>query len=350
MSNHTIAVYGASGFQGVLVLAELARRNITTRVTGRDADKLKAAAAQAGMPGAEVRAAEIDDHAALVAAFSGADVVLNCAGPFTPTGDRVLAAIIEAGAHYADTCGEQPFLQHVYETYSAAAESAGVTIVPAATDGGIPGDLLAHLLGDHLGPLAELTSVHRFGGETTMSRGSLRTMLGISDAMTDGGVAYLDNAWQHGPFAPFVPVILPGAPEPVALAPFPLQEPVSVPRHLQVRTVRGAVEESTRALFATPLTDDMIESLPVGPDDAQRAACTWTIVLDAVAEDGRRARGVVTGPDTYGTTALTAVEAALRLATSPPSAGVLAPAQAFDPADFLAALRPHGLRWTIEDR
>ncbi|WP_194813886.1 trans-acting enoyl reductase family protein [Nocardia sp. XZ_19_385] len=350
MSNHTIAVYGASGFQGVLVLAELTRRNITTVLSGRDADKLKAAAAQAGMPDAELRVAAIDDHSALVAAFRDVNVVINCAGPFTPTGDRVIAAALAAGAHYADTCGEQPFLRHVYETYPAAAESAGVTVVPAATDGGIPGDLLAHLIGDRLGPLAELTSVHRFGGETAMSRGSLRTMLGIAEAMADGGVAYLDNAWRPGPFGALAPVTLPGEPEPVALAHFPLQEAISVPRHLAVRNVQGAVEESTRALFATPVTDEMIESLPVGPDDSQRAAGTWTIVLDAVAEDGRRARGIVSGPDTYGTTALTAVEAAVRLATTPPAAGVLAPAQAFDPADFLAALEPFGVRWTIEDQ
>ncbi|MEV6276755.1 saccharopine dehydrogenase NADP-binding domain-containing protein [Nocardia sp. NPDC051832] len=349
MSNHTFAVYGASGFQGILVLAELARRNLTPVLVGRDAGKLKAAAAQAGMPDADLRVATLDDHTALVAAFQDADVVINCAGPFTSTGDRVIAAALAAGSHYTDTCGEQPFLQHVYETYPAAAESAGVTIVPAATDGGIPGDLLAHLLGERLGPLAELTSIHRFGGETAMSRGSLRTMLGIADAMTDGGLAYLDNAWRPGPFDPPAPVTLPGAAEPVAVAPFPLQEPVSVPRHVSVRTVRGMVEDSTRALFATPLTNEMIESLPVGPNDAQRAAGTWTIVLDAVAESGRRARGVISGPDTYGTTARTAVEAAARLATTPASAGVLAPAQAFDPADFLAALAPFGVHWTIED-
>ncbi|MEV0246620.1 saccharopine dehydrogenase NADP-binding domain-containing protein [Nocardia sp. NPDC050712] len=350
MSNHTIAVYGASGFQGVLVLTELARRGLTAVLVGRDADKLKAAAARAGTPDAELRVAAVDDHSALVAAFQDVDAVINCAGPFTPTGDRVVAAAIAAGTHYVDTCGEQPFLRHVYETYPAAAESAGVTVVPAATDGGIPGDLLAHLLGDHLGPLAELTSVHRFGGETAMSRGSLRSMLGIAEAMTDGGVAYVDKAWRSGPFAPLAPVPLPGAPEPVALAPFPLQEPISVPRHLAVRTVRGAVEESTRALFATPLTDETIATLPVGPDAGQRGAGTWTIVLDAVAEDGRRARGVVSGPDTYGTTAWTAVAAAQRLARGTAPAGVLAPAQAFDPADFLSALAPFGVRWAIEDR
>ncbi|MFC9895767.1 saccharopine dehydrogenase family protein [Nocardia sp. NPDC127579] len=348
MSNNTIAVYGASGFQGALVLAELDRRGGTVILAGRDAEKLESAAAQANLTDAEVRVATVDDGAALVAAFRGADAVINCAGPFTPTGARVVDAAVAAGAHYVDTCGEQLFLHEIYRTRSAAAESAGVTVVPAATDGGVPGDLLARLIADRLGPLAELTSVHRFGGDAAMSRGSIRTMLGVADTMADGGVAYLDGAWRPGPFDQLAPVILPGGTEPVAVGSFPLQEAVSVPRHTSIRNVRGAVEESTRALFATPLTDDMIEALPMGPTAAQRAAGTWTIVLDVVAVDGRRARGVIEGTDTYGTTASIAVEAARRLVADPPAAGVLAPAQAFDPADFLAALTPHGVRWSID--
>lgn len=63
--------------------------------------------------------------------------------------------------------------------------------------------------------------------------------------------------------------------------------------------------------------------------------------------DGLRCRGVVRG-DTYGTTATIAVEAARRLVARPPKPGVLAAAQAFDPADFLDFLGSHELRWTID--
>jgi short subunit dehydrogenase-like uncharacterized protein len=70
-------------------------------------------------------------------------------------------------------------------------------------------------------------------------------------------------------------------------------------------------------------------------------------VVDALGRDGRSARGVVSGPDTYGTTAVVAVEAARRLAPDGAKPGVLAPAQAFDPTDFLNHLAPHGIRWTI---
>jgi hypothetical protein len=54
----------------------------------------------------------------------------------------------------------------------------------------------------------------------------------------------------------------------------------------------------------------------------------------------------VRGGDVYGTTAATVVESAARMAARGFGAsGVLAPAQAFDPASFLDAV---GLRWELD--
>ncbi|WP_331765800.1 hypothetical protein [Embleya sp. NBC_00896] len=53
------------------------------------------------------------------------------------------------------------------------------------------------------------------------------------------------------------------------------------------------------------------------------------------------------GHDTYGITAVIAVEAARRLAADGAEPGVLAPAQAYDPTSFLTFLAPHGISWTI---
>ncbi|MEU6828525.1 hypothetical protein ABZ894_07710 [Nocardia beijingensis] len=44
-----------------------------------------------------------------------------------------------------------------------------------------------------------------------------------------------------------------------------------------------------------------------------------------------------------------AVETAIRLAEGATAAGALAPAEAFDPADFLDALAPFGITWRIEE-
>ena len=84
--------------------------------------------------------------------------------------------------------------------------------------------------------------------------------------------------------------------------------------------------------------------------DGDRAAQRFTYLIDATDHNGLQTRGVVRGSDTYGTTAVVAVEAARRLAAGNAAAGVLTPAQAFDPADFLAMLSEHGLSWTIQNR
>jgi short subunit dehydrogenase-like uncharacterized protein len=87
-----IAVYGASGFTGGLVVAELTRRGVTPVLAGRSLERLRtAAAAEAGVPDAETVRAGIGDNA-LPAAFAGCDAVINCTGPFITSGGAVVRA------------------------------------------------------------------------------------------------------------------------------------------------------------------------------------------------------------------------------------------------------------------
>lgn len=84
----TIAVNGASGYTGKLVTAELARRGLQAVMVGRNLDRLRSA----GPAAFERRIADIADEAALVEAFGGCDVVINCAGPFSSLGEPVIRA------------------------------------------------------------------------------------------------------------------------------------------------------------------------------------------------------------------------------------------------------------------
>ncbi|MFI6317875.1 saccharopine dehydrogenase NADP-binding domain-containing protein [Nonomuraea sp. NPDC050556] len=337
-----IVVYGANGFQGRLMLAELVRRGVEPVLAGRDSERLKHAAA-----GAETVVADVDDHRALVAAFHGAQVVVNCAGPFTPSGGKVIAAALAAGCHYVDTSGEQAYLHEVHQTFGARAERVGVSVVPAMTDSGVPGDLLAALLAERLGPLESLTALHRFAG-FAMSRGSLRTLASVQGTVEGGGLGYDGGRWHDGPMTAAAPLTLPGRSTPTEVIRFPLQEVVFAPRHVRVASVYGVAEAELAAVFATPIPAEVVDTLPEGPDDETRAAQRWTVLIDAVARDGRAARGIAEGQDTYGTTAVIAVAGALHLAAGASPAGVLTPAQAVDPAAFLNSLAPHGCAWSIQ--
>ncbi|NYI90427.1 short subunit dehydrogenase-like uncharacterized protein [Amycolatopsis endophytica] len=93
MTDDKIAVYGASGHTGRLVVAELARRDIPMVLVGRNVDRLGQAADRAGVSTPDLRLAGLDDPAALA-----------------------------AGSHYVDTTGEQAYLKQIFDSVSADAE------------------------------------------------------------------------------------------------------------------------------------------------------------------------------------------------------------------------------------
>jgi short subunit dehydrogenase-like uncharacterized protein len=319
-----IAVYGATGYQAGLVLEELSRRGLETVLIGRDAARL----ATVGSPDAERRTAALDDPAALAGALAGCAAVINCAGPFTPTGPALARAAVAAGCHYMDTAGEQRFVESLFDAVGADAARAGVTVVPAANDGALPTDLLTHLLAEGLGPVAEVVITHLISGGGGMSRGSLRSLTALAAAGAPG---------------PRREIVAPDGVGRLEAAPFPLVEIVTVPRHVPGARVVGLIEGALADRFAAPLPAQLIDAAPDGPAEADRAEQRFTYLVDVTAADGRVVRGVVRGPDTYGTTAVVAVEAARRLAAGGAPAGVLAAAQAFDPADFLAFLAGRGI-------
>src|SRR5262245_49629153 len=123
-----VAIYGAYGHTGRFVIAEAARRGFVPIAIGRDAARLAALGAEAGV---ETRTAAIDDDASLDRAIAGAAAIINCAGPFLDTADALAAAALRAGVHYLDVTAEQPSAQATFDRYGAAARAAGIVMIPA---------------------------------------------------------------------------------------------------------------------------------------------------------------------------------------------------------------------------
>lgn len=71
-------------------------------------------------------AVDVTDPASLGRAVAGADVVLNCVGPFYRFGPPTLAAVIAAGVGYVDICDDLSATRAMLEQ-DAAAKAAGVT-------------------------------------------------------------------------------------------------------------------------------------------------------------------------------------------------------------------------------
>lgn len=361
-----IAVYGATGYTGKLVARELRRRGLSAVLSGRNASKLKAVAADVGAAW-ETRPAAVDDPRALRAAFAGADVVINCAGPFTFYGAPVIEAALDAGAHYVDTTGEQPYMQKVFQHLDGRAQAAGKAVVPAVGFDYLPGDLICALAAEGHEPLRELVVAYAVAGFGA-TRGTLHSAL---EMMKGGDEEYVGGRWRPVGRAPLRETFdFGGAIGRQPVARYPGGEVVTVPRHLRTQAVRErivarafaphpalaplvpALATALQPLLRTPLRGalaTLIDKLPEGPAEDARESARWTVVAEAHGEDGRVGRGTVEGSDVYGITAVMAVEIARRMAAPGfDRAGALAPAQAVDPADFLGFLGEHGASFRVE--
>ncbi len=358
-----IAVYGATGYTGRLVCAELARRGAGFVAAGRNPAKLEALSGSLG--GVPTRAVATDDGAGLRSLLDPCAAVIACAGPFCAHGEPIVAAAADTGTHYVDTTGEQPFMRLVFDRYGIPAERTGAALVSAMGFDYAPGDMIAALTAEGMGPLEEITlaySVQSF----RMTRGTTLSGMEMVSAgdleYADGRLRPADRSVGRGSFR---------FPRPVGLEPmvrYPSGEPITVPRHVETRRVRTMLTAATlaprraaplmpalmpaiAAAMRTPLkrlAEGLVNRLPEGPDPEARRSAHWMIVCEARA-DGATRRGVVSGTDVYGLTAATTVEGALRLATEGyERSGALAPSQAFDPAGFLDALADFGVALEVD--
>lgn len=363
-----IVVYGATGYTGTLVAHELRRRGLETVLAGRSVEKLARLADELGGGDAvATRAVALDDRDGLRRLLGDAAVVIACAGPFVKHGEPVARAAAETGTHYVDTTGEQPYMQLLQERYDATARANGAALVPAMGFDYVPGDLIAHLAAQGAEPLRELVLAYAPKG-VQPTRGTLRSALGMLSAKS---VVYEDGDWRPAPLRPARGTF--PFPDPVGEQPvtyYPSGEALTVPRHVDTRKVtsRITVETIAGTAKAAPLVPlmgpalaltlrsplgGMLEPLlaryPEGPSEDTRGASRFTIVALAHGEDGRTRRGVVTGGDVYGLTAVTAVHgAALMAEPGYDRAGVLSPASAYEPAAFLDALAEHGVAYELD--
>lgn len=310
------------------------------------------------------RVVSLDDPVGLREVLEGCSVVAACAGPFSLYGEPVVEAAVETGTHYLDTTGEQGFMRMVFERYGERAREAGVALVSGMGFDYVPGDLIAALTAEGMGPLEEIVvayCVHGFAPTHGTALSGLEIMRG-GDVVWDGG------EWRNAPRS------ADGGrwrfPDPLGeqrMLRYPAGEQITVPRHVETKRVRTllngmvvparlmpvavAASPLLGAAMRTPLRRALgaaIRRLPAAPSEADRQAARFTIGCEARGRSGAR-RGIVRGRDVYGLTAVSVAHAAT-LCADPAydSSGALAPAQAFEPASFLAALADVGVSMEVE--
>ncbi|MGA8113582.1 MAG: saccharopine dehydrogenase NADP-binding domain-containing protein [Actinocatenispora sp.] len=332
MSAPVIAVYGATGHTGRLVAAELSAAGHDLLVAGRNADALRALAADLD-GSARVRVAALDDPRALRAVTGDAAVVVNCAGPFAESGGPVALAAVASGCHYLDHATEPFHVRHLFDTLDISAREAGSVVVPGMSFYGATGDLLAGLVADGLPRVDTVTVAYAVSG-WRMTGGSKRTAQALAGAerlvFADGALRTARGGTRATPF---------DFPEPVGrrvvLENYPAGEVVTIPRHVPTRAVDVLMTADTfteEGVFAAEHVGSSV-----------RAGSAFVVVVRVGTADETRV-GYVRGRDIYRVGAVAAAEAATRLADGrrPTHGGVLSASEAFGAADLLARLQQRG--------
>jgi short subunit dehydrogenase-like uncharacterized protein len=360
-----IAVYGATGYTGRLVAAELAETGAEFILAGRNREKLAALAAKVGGD-PQVVVATLDDPASLRALLADCAAVIDCAGPFVLYGEPVLRAAVETSTHYLDTTGEQPYIKLAFERYGPGAAEAEVAVIPAMGFDFVPGDMIASMTADGMGDVDAVTVAYGWF-DFQPTRGTMMTTLEIL-----GGRAV---EWRKLQWLPAERPLGPASfdfPEPIGrqrMLSYPSGEQITIPRHVPTRRVRTLLTASTFAphprlaammqllarptglALRTPLKRALraaVSRLPEGPTLEQRMACSYSIACEVVRGDEIR-RGIFHGRDTYGITAALVSRGALTAARPGFAAmGALAPSQAFEPKELLADLDRFEVSWQVD--
>ncbi len=332
-----LLIYGATGYTGELVVEEALRRGLSPIVAGRDAAKVAALGARTGLR-TRVFPADAPD-------LSDVTVLLNIAGPFSRTAKPLVDACLRAGVHYLDVTGELGVFEAL-AARDAEAKAAGVLLLPGVGFDVVPTDCLAAYLKSRLPTATHLRLALGLGGG--LSHGTATTAaenLHAGGAVRkDGRIEQVASAYRTLPVdfgrGPRPTVTIPwgdvstayyttGIPNVEVYAAFP-------PAAITAMKLGNLVAPVLRAKVVKQAIQRWIDARPAGPTPEERArgfAVVWGEVSDA---EGRRAAARISTPEGYTLTAMTAIEAAVRVEEGIPHRGFGTPAGVLG-MDFILA-------------
>jgi short subunit dehydrogenase-like uncharacterized protein len=253
-----IVLWGATGFTGRLVAAELLRRapphlrlGFGGRSTERGERVLRELAPERDV---ELITADAADDAAMVALARRARVVLTTVGPYARLGTALVRACAEAGTHYADITGELLWMRRTIDAFDEVARDSGARIVHACGYDSVPTDLGFALV--------QTTALERHGRACArvrhlvgplaggVSGGTIASALGLADEIAER--PELRRALADPD------VLAPGArPSPACdEGPWPRAERDAWSARFVMALVNTRVARRTRALLGEPWGED----------------------------------------------------------------------------------------------
>lgn len=349
-----VVLYGATGYTGRLIAAELATAGRSCILAGRDAARLIAVRDKL-CPNAEVIPVGLGDKEGLERLARRGRVLISAAGPYITMGPPVMQACLAAGTPFLDVTGEQAYLRWAHEQDNAA-KDAGVPVVNAMGFDVVPSDIAALI---STTAMRDVVSVDLgIYASTGFSRGTRNSM-----AATAGKGWWFDGGrFRHGPPGRFMRTFqFPEVGEKTGIF-IPWGDVVTAPRTTGAQSVRtffiagqSTAQRMHRAwpitavAWKTPLVRHQLKKKAArvkdGPSDEARAKAKFSILAEATDADGIIQRGLVTGRDPYGFTAASVVHGAGIVVDHGLAPGVWTPTQAFTFGPFVEAMKRFDLAW-----
>jgi short subunit dehydrogenase-like uncharacterized protein len=358
-----ITLFGATGFTGQQIAAVLDQQHIPFRIAGRSAEKLKLLSTSLSSRPAWVTA-DAAKPATLAVLFAGSQVLINCAGPFTDLGEKVIIQAAMSGSAYLDVTNELGFYFRV-RSYQEMAQRTGAVLVPACgfevalADCGaavIARKIATSGLRKHFDEINIIYHLAGLGGSRGTRRSAIRS-LGTS------WITYRNASWTGMiPGSEVREFTLPEGSQPAYL--IPSCESATLPAHIQVDNVNVWMTTTHAKAFWTRLLLPLLArasrsilrdpilaiagsggmNAPAAGTAVEKGASSFKIRIQ-LSQGKKQHWMTISGQDPYLLTAQLAAYAAQQLLSTPrPQSGLLSPAQALDPQGLFDTAVKH---WNI---
>lgn len=340
----SLMIYGANGYTGKLITELAVQKGWQPIVAGRNKKEITALAAKYNL---NYDVVDLQQTEKLNDAVLMADVVLHCAGPFEDTAKPMLEACIKSGTHYVDITGEIG----VFEMIAALDDkisSAGIMALPGAGFDVVPTDCLAAYLSSLMPDATHLQlGFMSVGGG--VSKGTATTMLrnlGKGGAVrSNGKIINVPDAFKTKKIIfnrrPINCVTIPWGDVSTAY------HSTSIPNIevyfaveknvLSILQAKGFIKWLINRSFVKKLIQNSVINNISGPSAKERKKGKSLIWGEVSNENGATATAMLTTPESYSLTAMTALAVVEKIKNGNLKVGFQTPSMAYG-ADFILSI------------
>jgi len=238
-----IVVLGGCGQVGSYAVRTLVSFDEFSQVVVGDIDREKAEALVAAIGSPKVQARQVDalDPQSIRTAIQGAQLVLNCTGPFYKFVRTVLGTVIAEKIDYCDVCDDVDVTLDILGLDEAAKQAGITALIGMGSSPGIT-NLMAKFAADHLLEEVEAIDIfHAHGGEPQEGEGVIGHRL---HCMSIDIPMFLDGELRHVSFFRRDGIALREkvnfyrlGKRKIKVYPYPHPEQVTLPRFIPARRV-----------------------------------------------------------------------------------------------------------------